>query len=46
VVAPILTGWPKHTTGGYEGPLHAIWIFLLLGIAAYLFLAREKYVPR
>jgi MFS family permease len=46
VVAPILTGWLKQTTGSYEAPMHAIWIFLLLGVASYVFLVREKYVPR
>lgn len=46
IVAPLLTGWLKESTGSYEAPMHAIWIFLLLGVAAYLFLVREKYVPR
>lgn len=46
IVAPLLTGWLKEATGSYEAPMHAIWVFLLLGVAAYLFLVREKYVPR
>jgi MFS family permease len=46
IVAPLLTGWLKQTTGSFEAPMHAIWIFLLMGVAAYLFLVREKYVPR
>jgi len=45
IVAPILTGWLKQSTGSYEAPMQAIWFFLLLGIAAYVFLVREKYVP-
>jgi MFS transporter, ACS family, D-galactonate transporter len=45
IVAPILTGWLKQSTGSYEAPMQAIWFFLLLGIAAYLILVREKYVP-
>jgi MFS transporter, ACS family, D-galactonate transporter len=45
IVAPILTGWLKQTTGSYDAPLQAIWFFLILGIAAYVFLVREKYVP-
>ena len=45
IVAPILTGWLKQTTGSYEAPMQAIWFFLILGIAAYVFLVREKYVP-
>ena len=46
VVGPNLTGWLLHTTGSFEAPMHAIWIFLLLGVASYVFLVREKYVPR
>jgi MFS transporter, ACS family, D-galactonate transporter len=46
IVAPLLTGWLKQTTGSYEAPMQAIWFFLILGIAAYLVLVREKYVPR
>ena len=45
IVAPLLTGWLKQTTGSYEAPMQAIWFFLILGIAAYLLLVREKYVP-
>jgi MFS transporter, ACS family, D-galactonate transporter len=45
-VAPILTGWLKQRTGSYEAPMQAIWVFLLLGIASYLLLVREKYAPR
>jgi MFS family permease len=43
IVAPLLTGWLVQTTGSYEAPLRAIWVFLLIGIAAYIFLVREKY---
>ncbi|MSV29448.1 MAG: MFS transporter [Bryobacterales bacterium] len=46
IVAPILTGWLKEKTGSYEAPMHAIWVFLFLGIAAYLLLVREKYAPK
>ena len=42
----ILTGWLKQKTGGYDAPMQAIWFFLLLGIAAYVFLVREKYAPK
>jgi MFS family permease len=45
IVAPILTGWLKQTTGSYEAPMQAIWFFLIVGILAYVFLVREKYVP-
>ena len=46
IVAPILTGWLKQTTGSFEAPMLAIGFFLILGIVAYLFLVREKYVPK
>jgi ACS family D-galactonate transporter-like MFS transporter len=46
IVAPILTGWLKQKTGSYEAPMQAIWFFLILGIAAYVFLVREKYAPK
>jgi ACS family D-galactonate transporter-like MFS transporter len=45
IVAPILTGWLKEATGKYDAPMQAIWFFLVLGIAAYLFLVREEYAP-
>ena len=45
IVAPILTGWLKQKTGSYDAPMQAIWFFLILGIAAYVFLVREKYAP-
>jgi MFS family permease len=40
VAAPILTGWFKERSGGYEAPMQAIWIVLLVGIASYLFLVK------
>jgi MFS family permease len=43
IVAPLLTGWLMHTTGSYKAPLQAIWLFLIIGIAAYVFLVRQKY---
>jgi MFS family permease len=46
IVAPLLTGWLKQTTGSYEAPMQAIWVFLLAGIAAYVFLVRRKYAPK
>jgi ACS family D-galactonate transporter-like MFS transporter len=45
IVAPLLTGWLKQTTGSYDAPMQAIWVFLLAGVAAYVFLVREKYAP-
>jgi MFS family permease len=40
IVAPFLTGWLKQTTGSYEAPMQAIWLILLTGVSAYLFLVR------
>ena len=45
IVAPILTGWLKQTTGSYKAPMEAIWIFLIIGVLSYLVLVREKYAP-
>jgi nitrate/nitrite transporter NarK len=45
IVAPIVTGWLVQKTGSYEAPMQAIWVFLILGVAAYLFLVREQYAP-
>jgi MFS family permease len=46
IVAPILTGYLVEATGKFDAPMQAIWFFLVLGIAAYAFLVREKYAPR
>jgi ACS family D-galactonate transporter-like MFS transporter len=46
IAAPLLTGWLKQKTGSYDAPMQAIWFFLLVGIAAYVFLVREKYAPK
>ena len=46
IAAPILTAWLKQKTGSYDAPMQAIWFFLLLGVAAYVFLVREKYAPK
>ena len=41
-VAPIITGWLKQITGSYTAPMQTIWVFLIIGVAAYMFLARES----
>jgi MFS family permease len=46
IVAPFLTGWLKEATGSYEAPMQAVVIFLIMGIAAYVFLVRQQYAPR
>lgn len=46
IVAPLLTGWLKQATGNYDAPMQAIWFFLILGLASYVFVVREKYAPK
>lgn len=46
IVAPILTGWLIQRTGSYNAPMLIIAFFLLMGVAAYVFLVRERYAPR
>jgi MFS family permease len=43
IAASVLTGWLKKTTGSYEAPMLAILVFLLIGVAAYYLLARERF---
>ncbi len=45
VVAPIITGLLKQFTGSYTAPMQTIWVFLIIGVGAYLFLAREPQTP-
>lgn len=45
VVAPLLTGWLKETTGSYEAPMVVIGVLLVAGIAAYVLLVRREYAP-
>jgi MFS family permease len=42
IVAPIITGWLKQVTGSYTAPMQTIWVVLIIGVGAYLFLAREN----
>ncbi len=46
IVAPLLTGWLKQSTGTYSAPMQAIWVFLIIGIGCYVFLVRRKYAPQ
>lgn len=41
IIAPIITGWLKQFTGSYTAPMQTIWVILIIGVGAYLFLARE-----
>ncbi len=45
VAATLLTGWLKESTGGYQAPMQVIWIILLVGVTAYLFLVKPRYMP-
>lgn len=45
IVAPILTGWLKSVTGSYTAPMQTIWVVLIVGVGAYLFLAKETKTP-
>ena len=45
IAASLITGWLKQATGSYQAPMQTIWVFLLLGIASYLFVVRRKYAP-
>ena len=41
IVAPIVTGWLVQRTGTYESAMWAVFFFLLLGVASYVFLVRR-----
>lgn len=45
IVAPLLTGWLKQSTGSYFAPMAANLVFLVIGIAAYVFLVRGDKAP-
>lgn len=45
IVAPLLTGWLKQSTGSYFAPMAANLVFLVIGIAAYIFLVRGDKAP-
>ncbi len=46
IVAPIITGWLKYKTGGYEAAGWAILGVLLVGLLSYGLLVREGTVER
>ncbi len=45
ILAPILTGWLKEISHGYEAAFIANLVFLLLGIGSFSLLVRRKYAP-
>lgn len=46
IAAPLITGWLKQRSGGYQAPMQAILVILVFGLISYLLLMREKYAPR
>jgi sugar phosphate permease len=46
IAAPWITGVLVQKTGNFNAPLVAIGFWLLVGVACYLFLVREKYALR
>lgn len=42
IVAPIMTGWLKQTTGSYAAPMIAVLIVLCLGVFSYGFLVKRQ----
>ena len=45
-VAASLSGWLLHVSGGYDLPMQAIFVFLLIGAAATWILLRPRWAPR
>jgi MFS family permease len=45
-VSASLSGWLLHTSGSYETPMKAIFIFLLLGAASTIILFRRQWAPK
>jgi MFS family permease len=46
IVAPWLTGWMIQKTGSFDTPIKAVGVWLVLGIASYLFLVRRRFAPK
>jgi ACS family D-galactonate transporter-like MFS transporter len=46
IVAPILSGWLLHASGGYEAPMFVIFLFLVLGAVTTLFVLRREWAPK
>ena len=46
VVVPLVTAYLRKTTGGWDAPLLAVFVFLLIGVASYTFLVRKEYAPK
>ena len=46
IAAPIISGWLLEKTGGYEAPMMAVLVCLVVGVLCYLFLIKEEYAPK
>lgn len=46
IVAPILSGWLLHASGGYTMPMQVIFVVLLIGAAACLLMLRPEWAPK
>ena len=46
IVAPILSGWLLQVTGSYAAPMQVIFVFLLIGALATVFLLRPEWAPK
>ncbi len=44
ILAPIVTGWLKQTTGGYTAPMVTVAVLLLVGAAVYAKFVGREYV--
>lgn len=45
IAAPVITGWLVEISGSYRSALVAVFFMLLMGVAAYLILVRERFRP-
>ena len=46
IVAPLLSGWLKQTSGGYQAPMQVIFLFLVLGAVTCFVLLHRKWAPK
>ena len=46
IVGPLLSGWLKQKSGGYQAPMEVIFVFLVLGALTCLVLLRREWAPK
>ena len=46
IVAPLISGWLKQSTGGYDAPMQVIFFFLVLGGITCQVMLRPKWAPK